>query len=132
MRLRFAEVKPPGNTTIFVLDPVPVPEQAKIAVALMDSSVLGGEQVGFVTLFPEEGPPGTEPAHERSRGIAASLRMMGGSSAVVCLPEITHVVVDANEWAPGEDVLFRLRSALGLEQDPCVGVMFCLRDRRVR
>ncbi|MGE5587949.1 MAG: hypothetical protein ACM3ZO_07015 [Clostridia bacterium] len=78
MRLRFAEVKPPGNTTIFVLDPVPVPEQAKIAVALMDSSVLGGERVGFVTLFPEEGPPGTEPAHDRSRGIAASLRMMGG------------------------------------------------------
>ncbi|MBC7083025.1 MAG: hypothetical protein H5T95_05975 [Firmicutes bacterium] len=266
MRLRFVKMNPTGNTTIFVLDPVPVPEQARIAVTLMDPSVLGGEQVGFVSLSSEGGPPRAGPA----RGgpgpeIAASLRMMGGEFcgnaarslgaylaykhhpglswegdvargfirvsgakdpievegrldqdampcwagctfpgpfrvvfyrargqalengiiyelcsnaeglahtwlgvaagagvgaeaeseadkkaevtagaragtgtstadascdgqsmvAVVRLPGITHVVVDADEYAPAEDVLFRLRSALGLEAEPCVGVMFC-------
>ncbi|NLG78683.1 MAG: hypothetical protein GX492_02495 [Firmicutes bacterium] len=281
MRLRFVKMNPTGNTTIFVLDPVPVPEQARIALALMDPSVLGGEQVGFVSLSSEGEPPRAGPA----RGgpgpeIAASLRMMGGefcgnaarslgaylaykhhpglswegdvargfirvsgarapielkarldqdampcwagctfpgpfrvvfyrvreqalengiiyepcsnaeglshtwlgmasgaragaaaaaggeaaaeseankeaavtagaragtgtptadascdgqsTVAVVHLPGITHIVVDADEYAPAGDVLFRLRSALGLEAEPCVGVMFCHGHRHGR
>ena len=58
----------------------------------------------------------------------------GGQSmvAVVHLPGITHIVVDADEYAPAEDVLFRLRSALGLEAEPCVGVMFCHGHRHGR
>ncbi|MDK2932172.1 MAG: histidine racemase [Bacillota bacterium] len=270
MRLRFVKMNPTGNTTIFVLDPVPVPEQARIAVALMDPSVLGGEQVGFVSLSAEEEPPRAGLARGHGPDIAASLRMMGGEFcgnaarslgaylaykhhpglssegdvargfirvsgakdlvevearldqdampcwagctfpgpfrvvfyrahgqalengviyepcsnteglsrtwlgiaagavaeagseankeaevtagamagtgtstadascdgqsmvAVVHLPGITHIVVDADEYAPTEDVLFRLRSALGLEAEPCVGVMFCHGPRHGR
>jgi diaminopimelate epimerase len=65
MRLRFAKLNPAGNTTILVLDPVLEPMHAEIAANLMNPAVLGGEQVGFVTLM--AGGP-----------IAASIRMMGG------------------------------------------------------
>lgn len=262
MKLRFVKMNPTGNTTVFVLDPVPVPDQAKTALALMAPSVLGGEQVGFVSLAPTEGPPGAGPAcGGPGPTIAASLRMMGGefcgnaarslgaylaykhapglswddhaargfirvsgataplafeaqldrdampcwagcrfpgpfrvifhrvrgqtldhglscepyanaaglpptwlgmtlgagegaeataeaddvsevaaaagapkpdapcggpsTVAVVHLPGITHVVVDAHEYTPAEAVLYRLRSALGLEAEPGMGVMFC-------
>lgn len=90
MRLRFAKLNPTGNTTTFILDPVPVPEQARIT------------------------PLQASPSCARQSSVA-----------VVSLPGITHVVVDAHEWAPREDVLFQLTSALGLERDPCVGIMFC-------
>ncbi len=65
MRLRFAKLNPAGNTTILVLDPVPESMHAEVASNLMNPAVLGGEQVGFVTLM--AGGP-----------IAASMRMMGG------------------------------------------------------
>lgn len=65
MRLRFAKLNPAGNTTILVLDPVAESMHAKLATELMNPAVLGGEQVGFVTLM--AGSP-----------IAASIRMMGG------------------------------------------------------
>ncbi|HAI20324.1 MAG TPA: hypothetical protein DCM14_00215 [Clostridiales bacterium UBA8153] len=79
MKLRFVKMSPAGNTTVFVLDPVPLPEQVNIALALMDPAVLGGEQVGFVTLCPAGGPPGTGLGQDGpSPEIAALLRMMGG------------------------------------------------------
>lgn len=65
MRLRFAKLNPAGNITILVLDPVHESIHAKVAADLMNPAVLGGEQVGFVTLM-SEGP------------VAASMRMMGG------------------------------------------------------
>ena len=65
MRLRFAKLNPAGNTTILVLDPVPESVQAEVAAGLMNPAILGGEQVGFVTLM-AQGP------------IAATMRMMGG------------------------------------------------------
>jgi diaminopimelate epimerase len=265
MKLRFAKMNPTGNTTLFILDPVPVSEQAKVALALMDPSVLGGEQVGFVSLSTGGGPPGAGlvPGGP-GPGVAALLRMMGGEFcgnavralgaylaykrspglswagdvargliqvsgatvpiefeaqldrnglpgragcafpgpfrvlfyrpsavlegalayepcsgagslpstwlgvkpgsgrrsaapepeasaeaeltarvqnseslapgepwrrhsvvAVVHMPGIVHMVLGADDYAPAEDALFRLRSAFRLEEEPCVGVMFC-------
>ena len=65
MRLRFAKLSPAGNTTILVLDPVPESIHAQVAAELMNPAVLGGEQVGFVTLMTQG-------------SIAATMRMMGG------------------------------------------------------
>lgn len=65
MRLRFAKLNPAGNTTILVLDPVAESMHAEVASHLMNPAVLGGEQVGFVTLM--TGGP-----------VTASMRMMGG------------------------------------------------------
>jgi diaminopimelate epimerase len=65
MRLRFAKLNPAGNITILVLDPVHESVQAKVAMDLMNPAILGGEQVGFVTLMTDG-------------QVAASMRMMGG------------------------------------------------------
>jgi diaminopimelate epimerase len=48
MKLRFLKVNPSGNTTVFVLDPVPREQYARVAGAIMQQCHVGAEQVGFI------------------------------------------------------------------------------------
>ncbi len=48
MNCRFAKMNPSGNTTIFVLDPVPEKERAALSQRLMEETNLAAEQVGFL------------------------------------------------------------------------------------
>ena len=65
MEHRFVKMNPSGNTTIFILDPVPPKERAALSERLMEETNLAAEQVGFLT----EKPP---------RGADVSVSMMGG------------------------------------------------------
>jgi diaminopimelate epimerase len=48
MKLRFLKVNPSGNTTVFVLDPVPREQYTRVAGAIMQQCNVGAEQVGFI------------------------------------------------------------------------------------
>lgn len=48
MKLHFMKANPSGNTTVFVLDPVPKEQYAKVARVIMQHCSVGAEQVGFI------------------------------------------------------------------------------------
>jgi diaminopimelate epimerase len=48
MKLHFLKVNPSGNTTVFVLDPVPKEQYRKVAGVIMQQCNVGAEQVGFI------------------------------------------------------------------------------------
>ena len=48
MKLRVLRADPAGNTTLFVLDPVPPAERSRVAAKLMAMPGLAAEQVGFL------------------------------------------------------------------------------------
>ncbi|ATW23543.1 diaminopimelate epimerase [Candidatus Formimonas warabiya] len=48
MKLHFLKVNPSGNTTVFVLDPIPREQYAKVAGKIMQQCCVGAEQVGFI------------------------------------------------------------------------------------
>ena len=48
MKLHVVKWNPSGNTTLFVMDPVPEDKRAKTARALMDATCFCAEQVGFL------------------------------------------------------------------------------------
>lgn len=51
MKLRFVKADPCGNTTIFLLDPVPREQRPAVAAAVMAHGSVTAEQVGFI--FPD-------------------------------------------------------------------------------
>ena len=54
MNVRYVKMNPSGNTTVFVLDPVPADKRAAVVDAIMSHTGPGAEQVGFITAAPEE------------------------------------------------------------------------------
>lgn len=48
MKLRIVRADPAGNITLFVLNPVPLPERARLSAVLLAQKEFGGEQVAFV------------------------------------------------------------------------------------
>jgi len=58
MKLRFVKVNPSGNTTVFLLDPIPAELYKTVADKIMQHTGVGAEQIGFV--FPDQIPPHLE------------------------------------------------------------------------
>lgn len=56
MKLRFIKANPSGNTTVFILDPVPREKYADVSRAVLSYGNVGAEQVGF--LVADETRPG--------------------------------------------------------------------------
>lgn len=54
MHVRFVKANPSGNTTVFILDPVPVGLRSAVASAVMSHIGPGAEQMGFIISAPEE------------------------------------------------------------------------------
>lgn len=48
LELRFVKMNPCGNTTVFVLDPVPRERYKSVSQAVMATKSVGAEQVGFI------------------------------------------------------------------------------------
>ncbi|MEG2731805.1 MAG: hypothetical protein RR930_00200 [Clostridium sp.] len=48
MRLRYVKVNPSGNTTVFILDPVPEKDYTYLTRLVMEHRHVGAEQVGFI------------------------------------------------------------------------------------
>lgn len=103
-KLTFVKANPSGNTTVFVLDPVPRAEYPVISAALMHDYALCAEQVGF--LEAPENPQAVARMHmmggefcgNASRSFAAWLAMggksflKGGSAQVQPLTEVQQQV----------------------------------------
>lgn len=81
MNVRFVKINPSGNTTVFILDPVPAELKGAVVDAVMAYAGPGAEQVGFITKAPEEEAgwrmdmAGGEFCGNASRSFAAWLQM---------------------------------------------------------
>ncbi|MDY3280848.1 hypothetical protein [Dysosmobacter sp.] len=82
MKLRFVKANPCGNTTIFILDPVPRARRSAVAAAVMAHGSVTAEQVGFIFPDPAGGyrmeMAGGEFCGNASRSFAAWLQLCPG------------------------------------------------------
>lgn len=93
MKLRFIKVNPSGNTTVFILDPVPKENYAAVSRAVLSYENVGAEQVGFI--IKDENQPGGwrmemaggEFCGNASRSFAAWLAMCQDGGAPASLPQ---------------------------------------------
>lgn len=93
MKLRFIKANPSGNTTVFILDPVPKEKYADVSRAVLSYGNVGAEQVGFI--IKDENQPngwrmemaGGEFCGNASRSFAAWLAMCPNGGAPTGLPQ---------------------------------------------
>ena len=84
MKLRFVKADPCGNTTVFILDPVPREQRSAVSAAVMAHGGVAAEQVGFI--FPDPAQEsgyrmemaGGEFCGNASRSFAAWLQLCPG------------------------------------------------------
>ncbi len=108
MKLRFIKANPSGNTTIFVLDPVPKEQYAAVGTALMAYESVGAEQVGYIVK--DSGLPGGcrmemaggEFCGNASRSFAAWLQLCpdGGTPVGMSVEEAQQVVTVSGASQP--------------------------------
>ncbi len=87
MELRFVKMDPCGNTTVFLLDPVPRRARAAAAAAVMGPGGVGAEQVGMVDTksdLPRLEMLGGEFCGNAARCFGAWLLLRGGKKALRC------------------------------------------------
>ena len=48
MKLHYIKANPSGNTTVFILDPVPKEQYAQVSKAVLSYENVGAEQLGFI------------------------------------------------------------------------------------
>lgn len=83
MKLHYIKANPSGNTTVFILDPVPKEQYAQVSKAVLSYENVGAEQLGFI--IRDESCPngwrmemaGGEFCGNASRSFAAWLGMCG-------------------------------------------------------
>lgn len=87
MKLNFVKVNASGNTTVFVLDPVPNSQYIHISQKIMNDCNIGAEQVGFITQDAVHGVRmdmmGGEFCGNASRSFAAWLTLCDESGTVL-------------------------------------------------
>lgn len=96
MKLHYIKANPSGNTTVFILDPVPKEQYAQVSKAVLSYENVGAEQLGFI-IHDESCPngwrmemAGGEFCGNASRSFAAWLGMCGqvGAPKMLSDPEM--------------------------------------------
>lgn len=111
--LHFVKADPSGNTTIFVLDPIPKEEQSVLAQELMKKESVCAEQVAFI----DEEPP---------RCCDMAIRMMGGEFCGNAVrAAAAWKVFDRERWQPSQQYVreksFQI-SCSGINHNVCCKV----------